>query len=158
MVKDPDTAKDILQECFLKIHKHLKNLKEEKSLNYWIYRITYNAIIDYFRSKRNTYEINENISVEEEQDYKTSQLAACIIPFIEHLPFIYKEALTLTEFQNYSQLELAAHLGISYSGAKSRVQRAKLKLKELFEMCCDISSDRYGNIIDYSPRRQKKCC
>ena len=83
-------------------------------------------------------------------------MSECIVPFINKLPDIYKEALTLTELKNYSQLELADHLGISYSGAKSRVQRAKVKLKEIFEECCHISSDSYGNIIDY--RSRKECC
>jgi len=89
---------------------------------------------------------------------KTSELAECVVPFINKLPAIYKEALTLTEIKNYSQLELAEHLGISYSGAKSRVQRAKVILKELFEDCCNISYDKYGNIMDYKSRHCKKSC
>ena len=107
--------------------------------------------MDHFRSLKNKSDYSESYfeSIPDESeaearkksaDYETTKLAACIIPFMNRLPPIYKEALTLTEFKNYSQLELAEHLGISYSGAKSRVQRAKIKLKELFENCCNISS------------------
>ena len=163
-VKDRDAAKDILQESFIKIQKNISTLRDEKSLKFWIYRITYNSIIDYFRSKNyDVNELNENYDITEKQDKaeindRTSELAECILPFINKLPDKYKEALTLTEFKNYSQLELAEHLGISYSGAKSRVQRAKVKLKEIFENCCYISYDSYGNIIDYKSKRCKKSC
>ena len=161
-VKDKDAAKDILQDTFIKIQKNIHSLKDDKSLKFWIYKITYNSVIDYFRKlnyDRN--EINEiydeNIkSVKDEiieKDDRTSELAECIVPFINKLPEKYKEALMLTEFKNYSQKELAGHLGISYSGAKSSVQRGKVMLKELFEDCCNISYDRYGNIMDYKSRR-----
>ncbi len=163
-VKDSDAAKDILQDSFIKIQLGISSLKEEKSLKFWIYRITYNSIIDYFRKKNyDVNEFNDNYDVESSKDKydlndKTSELAECILPFINKLPEIYKEALSLTEFQNYSQTELAEKLGISYSGAKSRVQRAKVKLRELFEDCCNISYDKYGNIIDYKSRKCKKSC
>ncbi|RDZ06409.1 hypothetical protein C3744_28710 [Priestia megaterium] len=61
----------------------------------------------------------------------------------------YLEALELYEFQRLSQKELSEKLGISYSGAKSRVQRGRKKLKHLLEGCCHIESDRYGNIVDF---------
>lgn len=163
-VKDKDVSKDILQDTFIKIQKNISTLKDEKSLKFWIYKITYNSIIDYFRTLnhdrndlKEIYDENGNTDKTEKED-KTSELAECIVPFINKLPDKYKEALTLTEFKNYSQLELAEHLGISYSGAKSRVQRAKLKLKEIFEECCNISYDKYGNIIDYKSRNCKKSC
>lgn len=162
-VKDRDAAKDILQETFIKIQKNIHSLKDDKSLKYWIYRITYNSIIDYFRGKNNLNEYDKNCEntqqpEPEELNENHSKLSECVVPFINKLPPIYKEALTLTEFDNYSQLELAQHLGISYSGAKSRVQRAKVKLKELFEDCCNISYDNYGNIIEYHSRSSGKNC
>jgi RNA polymerase sigma-70 factor (ECF subfamily) len=162
-VKDRDSAKDILQETFIKIQKNIHSLKDDKSLKFWIYRITYNCIIDHFRNKNILNEFNDNSentfqSGPEESNENNSRLSECVVPFINKLPPIYKEALTLTEFEKYSQLELADHLGISYSGAKSRVQRAKVKLKELFEECCNISYDKYGNIIEYHSRNTKNNC
>lgn len=158
-VKDSDAAKDILQDSFIKIQKNISALEKKESLRFWLYKITYNSTIDYFRSKKNFHssESIEDFHQETENDFKTSQLAECIVPFINKLPDKYKEALTLTEFKNYSQIELAKHLGISYSGAKSRVQRAKVKLRELFEECCSISYDSYGNIIEYHSKQCKKC-
>ena len=52
----------------------------------------------------------------------------------------YKDAIEKTELGNLSQLEYAKELGISYSGAKSRVQRAKSQLKQLFVTCCEVGN------------------
>ncbi len=47
---------------------------------------------------------------------------------------------------NLSQKELAKRLNISHSGAKSRVQRGREKLKQLILECCALKSDVYGNL------------
>lgn len=88
-----------------------------------------------------------NDSAEEENF--TKEATVCIRSTIKRLPEKYREALELTEFQGLSQKELSEKLGISYSGAKSRVQRGRGKLKQLLEGCCHIEADRYGNIVDF---------
>ncbi|GAE31440.1 RNA polymerase sigma factor SigZ [Halalkalibacter hemicellulosilyticusJCM 9152] len=72
---------------------------------------------------------------------------------INQLPAIYKEAIKLTQLDGMSQKKLSEHLGLSFSGAKSRVQRGKKNLKTLLTNCCHIESDRYGNIIEYSQNK-----
>jgi RNA polymerase sigma-70 factor (ECF subfamily) len=57
--------------------------------------------------------------------------------------------LELTDIKGLSQADLAVRLGISLSGAKSRVQRAREKLKEAFLDCCHFEFDRFGRVIDY---------
>ncbi len=69
---------------------------------------------------------------------------------LQLLPENYKEAILLTELGPLSQKEYAEKLGISYSGAKSRVQRAKHQLHELFKECCTIHADKYGNIMEHT--------
>src|SRR5713101_19591 len=53
-VSDDATAEDLLQDVFLNIHQHVETLKDAKKLESWIYQITRNAIIDYYRSTRST--------------------------------------------------------------------------------------------------------
>ena len=47
-------AEDILQDVFVRIHTRTNSLKNNIKLESWIYRITRNAVIDYYRSKRST--------------------------------------------------------------------------------------------------------
>ncbi len=155
-VKNEEVAKDILQNIFIKIQLNIAKLKNKEKLENWIFALAHNAIIDYFRSeKKSPISLDTSLPIhkEEEAEYKTHQLSACIINMIKMLPPKYSEALLLTEIKGMSQKELAAHLDISYSGAKSRVQRGREMLKEQMLMCCAIEADKYGNIIDYQSRK-----
>jgi RNA polymerase sigma-70 factor, ECF subfamily len=75
---------------------------------------------------------------------------------VDSLPDTYREALILTEYEGLTQRELAERLGLSLSGAKSRVQRAREKLKAMLLDCCHFEFDRLGKIIDYQPNCT--CC
>ncbi|MEP6736578.1 MAG: sigma factor-like helix-turn-helix DNA-binding protein, partial [Chryseolinea sp.] len=73
------------------------------------------------------------------------------------LPDKYREAIELTELNNLSQTDLADKLKISYSGAKSRVQRARRMLKEKMEEQYQIKMDAYGNAIVCENRTPCNC-
>jgi len=71
---------------------------------------------------------------------------------VKSLPEQDRQALVLTEYQGLTQKELSERLGLSFSGAKSRVQRAREKLKQQLLECCHFELDRRSHIIDYQPR------
>ena len=149
-IRNQTDADDLMQEVFVKIIRNIDKVNEAKNLRQYLYGIVRNTIYDYFNNQlhENSYtEIPDLLSEEEEVSLNTI-IADKLIPFINQLPEIYKETLLITEFQNVSQKELAEKLNISYSGAKSRVQRGKEKLKEQLLACCTFQSDVYGNIIE----------
>ena len=152
---------DIIQEVFIKIIKNIDKVNQAKNMRNYLYGIVRNAVYDFFRNKKNavdTEEIDEEknafISEEEEESLTTTIADCCVKPFIQKLPDQYKEALSIAEFQDVSQKELAEKLNISYSGAKSRVQRGRTQLKELILDCCAYESDAYGNLRE----SEKKDC
>jgi RNA polymerase sigma-70 factor, ECF subfamily len=159
-VPDSHVAEDILQDVFLKIHSRIDTLKDAARLEGWIYRITRNAISDYYRdpAARPTGELPELLAAPDDSEEATA--ARDLIPgvrsFIAQLPPDYRQAILLTEYGGLNQRQLAEKLGISVSGAKSRVQRAREKLKEMLLDCCHFELDRLGRIISYEPRCE--CC
>jgi RNA polymerase sigma-70 factor (ECF subfamily) len=88
----------------------------------------------------------------------TTEFSICIVPMIDALPEKYKQAITLSEIEGISQKDLAKNLNISYSGAKSRVQRGREMLKSLLQECCKISTDTYGNITKYKIKNCNNNC
>jgi RNA polymerase sigma-70 factor (ECF subfamily) len=95
----------------------------------------------------------------EENPLSEYQLADCCLrPMIESLPAIYRDALIMVELDAMSQKDFAAQLNLTYSAAKSRVQRARQLLKEILIACCNYQFDRYGNIIDCCNWEDKKSC
>jgi len=144
--KDRTTSEDIIQDVFLKVHSRLGQLKDSDKLVGWIFQITRNTITDHFRSKGKFININV-IDWDEEDTSLNDCVVTCLQDMMTTLPEKYRNALELTEIKNLSQLELAKELHISYSGAKSRVQRARQMLKEKMEAAYLIRFDSYGNVI-----------
>jgi RNA polymerase sigma-70 factor, ECF subfamily len=159
-VSDDATAEDLLQDVFLNIHQHVETLRDVKKLESWMYRLTRNAIIDYYRSTRLTtsLDVPEALQLPEElpDEDLISELFPCVRAMVTSLPAQDRQALILTEYQGMTQKELAERLGLSFSGAKSRVQRARTKLKQQLLDCCHFELDRRGHVIDYQPRCT--CC
>ena len=159
-VRDEATAEDLLQEVFLRIHTHAGTLHAEEKLESWIYQIARHRVIDYYRKQKPLVpleEVDPEALLEEMLEEDASrELAPSVAAFVQALPEPYREALILTEYQGLSQRELATRLGISFSGAKSRVQRAREKLKQLLLACCHFDFDRLGRVIDY--RSRCACC
>jgi RNA polymerase sigma-70 factor (ECF subfamily) len=162
-VRDIHDTEDILQDVFRKIHISIHNLSEESKIQSWIYQITRNAITDYYRAnaKRKealTFFEDEMYLIEEVDEASNlnkvvSGWLKCIVQAMDEK---YREAILLTELGDLTQKELAERLGISVSGAKSRVQRGREKIKEMLLDCCHIERDRLGNVIDY--RRKTPDC
>lgn len=155
-VRDEAAADDILQEVFLKAHQGLDRLRSPSSLTAWLFRLTANAIADHYRAGKPWEELPESLaSAGPERDY-LAELASCLMPLIDDLPEPYRDALLLSEIEGLPLREVAARLGLSLSGAKSRVQRGREKLRRLLLDCCHIETGR-GGILGYEPR-DPACC
>jgi RNA polymerase sigma-70 factor, ECF subfamily len=158
-IQDEQTAEDIVHDVFIKIHNKIDTLRDERKLESWIYQITRRTITDHHRQRKNLQLDAVNIpdNNPENDDRPLRQIAEGLLPMIESLPDHYREALVLTEFNGLTQKEFAEKVGISISGAKSRVQRARGQLKEKLFQCCHFEFNRSGKIIDYYPR-ECPCC
>lgn len=157
-VESAAVAEDLLQEVFVRVHARIGSLKDEDSLNAWLYQIARNAIIDHYRSEKRSAELTESLVETDEAERSEQQaLAECVLPFVKQLPEPYREAIMLTEIEGMSQIDLAKKLGLSPSGAKSRVQRGRAKIKEMLLDCCEFEFDSHGTVIAYE-RRQADCC
>lgn len=158
---DANQVDDIMQVIFIKASQHWSQLHQPEKAKAWLSQIARNALIDFFRKDKKQQKIKDQLSaqVDAEPDENWNEfqerLAYYIPEAIQLLPEKYREAVYLTEIEGLSQKELAQRLGISYSGAKSRVQRGKQKLKEIILECCLVKTDSYGNVLDYRPRAPK---
>ncbi|HEY7127888.1 MAG TPA: RNA polymerase sigma factor SigZ [Ktedonobacterales bacterium] len=162
-VRDEQQVDDLLQEVFLKIHTHLDTVRAQDKVGSWLYQIARHVITDYYRhqqSKATTAlpdDLVERLAMpeEDEENEAVQSLLPCILPLVQRLPQAYRQVLLLTEVEGLPQKTLAGHLGLSFSGAKSRVQRARDKLRELLLECCHFEFDRRGNIIAYHPNCER---
>jgi RNA polymerase sigma-70 factor (ECF subfamily) len=136
-VAEPATAEDILQDVFMKLQSRLDEFQDPAKLQGWLFLVARNAIIDHYRARKDITELVESLPAElSENETEEKELNAVFRRLLHSLPEPYRDALILTEFEGLTQEELANHLGISLSGAKSRVQRGREQLKELLLDYC----------------------
>ena len=147
-------AEDVLQDVFTRIHSGLRAVRDAGRLESWVYQVTRNAIADHLRIRR-AGSLPEELAEEREPDRVPALVASWLTPLMEGLPDPDRDALQST-VRGVPQKELAARWGLSESAARSRVQRARRRLKELLLECCHIDRDRRGNAISYQ-RRAKSC-
>ena len=142
----------------MKIISNIESLQDSTKLKNWLFQITRNTIIDHFRESKTTESISTGLPEEDNETNEVimEEVGSWIFPFISRLPKKYQEALILAEIRGMSQKDLATHLGISYAGARSRVQRGRRLLKEELTQCCIFHTDKYGNIMDVN-RKTKEC-
>ncbi|MDX2040014.1 MAG: RNA polymerase sigma factor SigZ [Acidobacteriota bacterium] len=154
-VGDKDAAADILQDVFLKIHTHIATLRNSERLRAWLYQITRNAIHDYYRRQKPQDEFSEELMAEElivpatPETAALTELAQCVRPLLQQVPEPYREALVMSELQGLTQQEVAQRQKLSLSGAKSRVQRGREKLKKVLLDCCALDFDHRGGVVGY---------
>lgn len=152
--KDADLTKDIVQDVFVKVFSKANTLRDPEKTVSWIYQIARNEVVNHFRKNRVNSLDQEVETIENTEESLTAEVSECLHPMIDTLPEKYKEALILADIEKIPQKEIAERLNISYSGAKSRVQRGREMLKSTLEQCCTITTDVYGDILDY---QQNKC-
>ena len=161
-------ADDILQDVFLRIHRHASSLERQERLVSWLFQVTRNAITDFYRApvRRRESPAGAPPDLElaavhagrwiEDDDEASGQvgqeLAHCLRPMLSRLPPHYREAVTLIDLEGLSQQDAAIRAGLSLSGMKSRVQRGRRALEQVLLDCCRIETDSAGRIMDYHLR------
>jgi RNA polymerase sigma-70 factor (ECF subfamily) len=142
---DSDLAKDLLQEVFIKVHLKIPQLDNRQQIRSWLYTVSANTVTDYFRNKISTTSLPE--IKEEEETESTHSAENCLMPLINELPEKYQQALLLSEIYNMKQKNVAEILGVSLSGAKSRIQRGRRLLQEGYIKCCSYSINKHGKLV-----------
>jgi RNA polymerase sigma-70 factor (ECF subfamily) len=161
-----EDAEDIAQEVMLRIHRHSAQLPHVERMTAWVYRIAANKVTDHYRrAARREVPSGHAVDVPEPErdtawptwlepdtDHVRQDLAACLPPLVERLSPSYRRALELTDLEGISQTDAAPRLGLSVSGMKARVQRARGQLRDRLLECCHIELDRRRSVTEIRSR------
>jgi len=158
-VRSDHDADDIVQDVLTKFVQHDEAI-DSQSVHAWLFTVARRAIIDRARSFRPVVAGNEAeaIAIEPADDPSvSSELARCMEPMLELLSAEDRIMLQRIDMLGESQADVARELGMSMSGLKSRVQRARGRLRAQLEQCCVIERDRVGQPADSTRRRDRPC-
>ena len=152
LTSNPEKARDISQEAFIKVYRSLANYNPEYKFSSWLLKTVNNLCIDYHRSKRASNASLEKImesgaegallaganngaTTEEivEEKLEQLELKSVIREGIDLLPMDYKSVLVLRHIQSLSYKEISQILDLPMGTVKARIFRARKLLKGFLE-------------------------
>ena len=159
-------ADDVAQDVLLRLHQGLGRLREPSHWESWAFGIARRTIADYYRSRKpgdvpeghdavdTMAEVDGDLERRGFGDFEGDhsvheEVLGWLRPTAESLPEKYRDALLLADFDGHKQKDVAQRLGLSLSGAKSRVQRARGMLADALRRCCEIAVDATGEVVDF---------
>ncbi len=143
-VGNQDTAKEVLQNAFLKIHQKLSQLNDSEKAKEWGFQIVRNELNQHFRENAKMHPTEE---FQQLSNAPNLENVCCFDRFIRELPEKYREVIQLVYLQGKKQKEVAEKLNISLANVKARIRRAKNILHEEFERCCKFETDKNGKLV-----------
>ena len=141
MLRNPEDAEDVLQDTFLRAYRGIKSFKGNSTFSTWIYRITANSALMRLR-KRQLPTVSIDDADEREAPINIADWApgpveqmlnqetqAAMTEAIDALPPEFRQVFVLRDIEELSNAEVAEILDLSVAAVKSRLHRARLKVR-----------------------------
>lgn len=153
----PTDADDIVQSVMVKLLERRSEI-EADSIRAWLFAVTRNAVAEYYRQKRPMVDLDTfgdlpEVDSSDPAERTIGALADCLEPMLGALPEADADVLRRVDLEGVPQVELAALLGVPLSTLKSRVQRARTKLRATFDDCCTFELSRGGAPLSFERRQ-----
>ena len=141
-LKNRDDALDLSQEVFIQVYNNLAQFRGDSQFSTWIYRVTYNKCVDMLRKtqklRRNVVMSTDDENFFEtrdrrasiEEDYEGRETLVTVMKIIDTLPSEQRDVMILRYIKDLSYSQIADVLEIAEGTVKSRLNRARLKIKE----------------------------
>ena len=148
VVKNPSDAREIVQEAFIRVHKHIERFEGSSSFYTWLYRIVMNLSIDHLRRKKGrSFDYDDRIGRDDDvagdgaivptimdaNPRKTAirkELREALQKALDELPEIHRAVILLREVEGMSYEEMARVLEVPKGTIMSRLFHARRKMQE----------------------------
>lgn len=166
-------ADDLVQETFARAQARLGALRDGGRLDAWVAAIAANVLADHGRERaRRALPLNETAAdgavpesiprgpaeLFEPNDARLrTAVAGWIEAFLARLEPEDAAIIRAVDLEGRAQVDVARELGIAPSSARSRVQRARTRLRKQLEACCAFAFDVRGNLTDATRRPGSAC-
>lgn len=146
-------AEDLLQEVFLRALRQGDAFCRLDNPRAWLFQVARNALTDRLRARHPQVELPDDLAAaDNELPAPVEQLSQCLPRALAELSASDRLAIELCDIAGQPQQALAERLGISLSGAKSRLQRARLRLRARLVEGCQVCFDDAGQVAGFIPR------
>ncbi|MGC8575906.1 MAG: RNA polymerase sigma factor [Caldisericum sp.] len=131
---DRNLAEDVVVDAYLYAFKYIKNFRGESSLKTWLYRIARNTLYKHYKKIKNI-ELSDNISTFKDDKIESfySDRHELLFEAMKKLNLDEREIITLVDIEGLSYEETSEILGVPMGTVKSRLFRARDKLRNILK-------------------------
>lgn len=167
-------ADDVLQDTLLRLHEAADSLRDADRAEAWVFSIARRTIADFYRDRERGPDetpVGRAPEETEEEPPPTDNLSgydgghdvheevlSWLRPMAEELPEKYRRPLVMADFEGATHREVADEFGLSRSGATSRIRRARTKLREELQKCCEVEFGPEGRAVAFHRRESCRTC
>ena len=153
-VPDSQEAHDLVQEVFLRATRLDQGLCGVENRRAWLFQVARNLLIDRYRTARDEIPLEDEPALADVADdlAPVEALSQCLPRVLSELSPEDREAVSLCDLGGMTQASFAELKGLSLPGAKSRVQRARQRLREQMSAACQLKFDGAGQVCCFVPR------
>ncbi len=145
-------ADDLMQDLYIKALGQGTKFCHISNARAWLFEVARNSLADRMKMKRELVELPDDLVSEASDHEAVDLLSACIPKVLSELSPTDREVIFLCDLEGLGQAEYAKKTGINLSTAKSRLQRARKKMRERMTQACKVKFDVDGNVEDFVRR------
>jgi len=149
---DDGLADDLLQDLFLRALRQGKRFCDVRNARAWLFEVSRNLLAEHFRVTHKSLPLPDDLSAQTEEADTIDQLTGCLSRVLSELNPDDRDVIVLCDLQGMAQADYAHLRGIGLSAVKSRVQRARQRLRQRMSQACQVQLSVDGRVTDFVPR------
>ena len=154
-LRQPAEAEDVLHDLFLRAVRQRERFCAVTNPRAWLFEVARNIVIDNARRAHASEPLPDNLVAFDEAESELApvdRLSACLPRVLSELAAEDREALECCDIDGMTQQAFAELKGLSLPGAKSRVRRARQRLRAQLLTACQVQLDEDGKVCCFVPR------
>jgi RNA polymerase sigma-70 factor (ECF subfamily) len=147
-------ADDLLQDLFLKALRQGARFCDVQNARAWLFEVARNLLADQLRVAHHMVELPDDLVALAQDTDTVDSLTSCLPRVLSEMGSEDRDAIMLCDLQGMAQADFAKLKGLSLSAAKSRIQRARVRLRAQMSQVCQVQMNEFGRVEDFVPRPQ----
>lgn len=148
----PHLAEDLLQDTFVKAMHQGERFCRLDNPRAWLFQVARNTLIDHHRLHHETVELPEELPESKDSVEPIDELGACVVRVLAELSIEDSDIIQQCDLQGVKQQDYALMHGLSLAAVKSRLLRARQRMRNTMSKKCQVSFDEDGRVQGYVPR------
>jgi RNA polymerase sigma-70 factor (ECF subfamily) len=139
----------MMQDLFMKALRQGSGFCKIQNPRAWLFEVARNALADRLKSEREALALPDDLAAPAPEDAPVDGLTACLPRVLSELNDADRQAIVLCDLGGMPQADYAAQVGLTLSAAKSRLQRARLRLRDRMATACQVTMGSGGRVEDF---------